>query len=116
MRAGLYQLVIEQGATLDLAFQYTDSDGHPVDLTGMTLRCMGRARYDSASTLFDWDTAGGEIVITDAVNGRFQFDVPATETASLDFSDGVYDVELVDGADVQRLLMGQVILSLEATR
>lgn len=116
MRAGEYKLTIEQGVTLDLELQYTNDDGTPVDISGMTLRCQGRGRYESTSTLFDWSTTGGEIVIKDAVNGRFAFDVTATETAALDFNRGVYDLELVDGATVERLLKGSVVLDLEVTR
>lgn len=116
MKAAEYGLEIEQGATLDLDLQYTDSNGVGIDITGMTLRCMGRLKYDSAATLFDWDTAGGEIPLVDAATGRFKFDVSATVTAALDFDIGVYDLELVNGAIVERLLMGVVKLSKEVTR
>jgi hypothetical protein len=116
MRAAQYDLVVEQGATFDLELQYTDNAGQPVDITGMVVRMQGREKIDSTTTLFDWNTPGGTIVLSDPSNGIFKFNVSAAATATLVFDWGYYDLELVDGAVVRRLLEGLVTLAREITR
>lgn len=116
-RAAYYNLTIEQGSTFDDEYQYVDDDGNPVDITGYTVRMQGRLSVESSATVLDWDTAGGEITLSDPSNGKFKFAADPTTTGALDFTRGVYDLEIESpGGVVRRLLEGELILAKQVTR
>ena len=114
MLAGLLDITIEQGATFDLAFVYEDGSGNPIDMTGMTARMQLRRQYNSPDALFELTTENGRIAI-DVPTGTITLNILAIETAILSGS-GVYDLELVNGAVVNRLLEGSYSICLEATK
>ena len=114
MAAGNYSFTIEQGATFARTIIWTDAAGDPIDLTGYTARMSGRAAYSSGGTIFSLTSPGGGIVITGA-SGRLDITIDAATTAALP-TGGVYDLELVNGAVVTRLLQGSFSLSAEVTR
>jgi len=89
--------------------------GRIVDLTGFTARMQARLSTFDDATLFDLTTENGGITI-DGVNGLVTCSLTASESSLLDFSEGVYDLEIVSGSDVERLLQGKVKLSREVTK
>lgn len=108
---------IYQGATWELDVTHLDSD----ESTSVPASSVSEARLQvretvgSATTLLDIDSAAkGGITVKD---GLIEVRVNDSITSALDFSEGVYDleVEYSDGA-VSRLLMGRVTLSKEVTR
>lgn len=112
----IHDVTIRQGANFYLSVTLEDESEQVIDLTGATARMQGRLRVGASSTLFDWDTAGGEIVV-DGDAGSVTIDVDAATTAALDFDTGQYDLELVESdGHVTRLLQGVVTLSREVTR
>ncbi len=117
MTAGRLNLVIEQGATFALALTVDDS-GTPRDLTGNTMRMSIRETIDDTDPLLSLTTENGRITILDQGDypGAFTISLAATDTDDLDFTSGVYDLEVVDGVNVERLLQGKVKLSPEVTR
>ena len=61
-------------------------------------------------------TSPGDIVITTAP-AEIEITIDAATTAALDFDEGVYDLELVDGSgNVTRLVEGNVTFIKEVTR
>lgn len=118
MAAGKLNLKIEQGATFRQSLQWKTGDpATSVNLTGYQARMQIRSDVTSAVVLADMTTANGRILITDAVNGKFDLYLTAVETAALSFESGVYDLELVAPDNtVTRLLAGSVVLSPEVTR
>lgn len=110
-------LTIEQGATFSFAVTWFASDGvTPRDLTGYTARMQVRDSYDAVSFHVELTTENGRIAITPA-EGKVALTISATDTAALDFSAGVYDLELVDVSGVvTRLMEGGVAFSPEVTR
>jgi hypothetical protein len=122
MAAGRYDFIIEQGATFGpKQFQYKDSNGDPIDITGYTVRAKIKKRASDPQELLDFTCT-----IQDAVNGIFNISLTATQTATLPtaFSNVaeknllqcVYDIELVTGSVVIRLVEGIVSISPEVTR
>lgn len=114
MLAGRYALTIEQGATFTLAMFYQDDAGAAVDLTGYTARMQLRSSVDAAQAAIELTTQNGRIVI-DGARGQIMLNIAAADTAGLTGS-GVYDLELVQGAAVQRVLEGAYQVNPEVTR
>ena len=113
MAAGQLNILIEQGATFSKSLTIYSSGTTPLNLTGKTLRGVVRYRLQDASpaltftfTLGNQSTNPGTVTMTAA----------ATLTDALTQSKGVYDVELVDGATITRLLEGDVFISLSVSR
>lgn len=131
MAAGLYNFIIEQGATLEKTIQYTDSEGNPVDLTGYSARMQfrdapkGTTLYASLSTSLTADGSGItftpeiEDVVQPITSGSIGIVMSAASSSLLSFDQAYYDLELVTNEGgvevVQRLLQGKVKLSKEVT-
>lgn len=105
MTAGTWDLRIEQGATLTQTYTVTD-DGWT--WTGWTARAQIRTTPFGELLL---DLTGYLTVVDNAV----QLSVPAAITGTLTRS-GVWDLEMVNGDTVLRLLQGRAIVSLEVTQ
>lgn len=121
MPAGKYSLLIEQGATLDLSLTYKDASNAPIDLTGYSGRMMIRSDYADASptTYFSLSSslaADGTGLTFGGVSGTIGIYISAVSTSAASFDTAYYDLEIVSGSDVTRLLEGTVKLSKEVTR
>ena len=92
------------------------TDGVVVDITGATIDAQGRVTRDAAAALWDVDTTGGGIVITDAVNGAFTINVTDTVSAGVT-SDHYYDVLITYASGLkERILEGFITLRPAVTR
>lgn len=114
MLAGLLDIEIEQGATFNLVFLYQDENGAAINLTGMTARMQLRRTYNSPTALISLTTENSRITI-DALLGKITLNIDAVTTATLTGS-GVYDLELVNGSNVSRILEGSYKICAEATK
>ena len=104
---------IAQGATASLNLTWTVG-GTPVDLTGYTARCTVKDTYGGTAWL-TLTSAGGAIVLGGAA-GTIVVTATATQTAALAApANGVFDVELVSGTTVRRLVAGSVTVTPEVT-
>lgn len=113
--AALYNITIEKGATFRKTFVWRDSDGELVDLTSYTARMQIRRTISSATAEVSLTSSSG-IVLGGAL-GTAQVTIEATETADLEFTSGVYDLEFEDsGGFVTRLVEGSVQVKPEVTR
>ena len=128
MAAGKYSFVIEQGSTTNFEIQYKDSSNNPVDLTGYSGRMMIRSAYadnnpttyvtllnslDPDGTGLNFYGSAGTMPLTSGSIGIF---ISAASSSALTFTEAVYDLEIVSGSVVTRLLEGKVKLSKEVTR
>lgn len=113
--ADRHNIRIDVGSTFYLFLTWLDSNGDPVDLSGYTARMQARAAIDSASTIFSATTENGYIVLGGAL-GTISVTIPAAVTEEITESSGVYDLELVNGSVVTRIIEGIVIFSAEVTR
>lgn len=108
-------ILIYQGANFRKQFVWTikdvDTDDRvPVNLTGAEISAQVRRRY-SSPILADLTP---HIIITNAVGGTFEISMSAMDTESLNFDQGVFQLEVKFPDDVVvRLLEGFVELSRE---
>ncbi len=126
MAAGKYSFIIEQGATLNFQVDWTDGNGDPVDLTGYHARMQVRPSVESSQILLnlsssmDMDGTGlnlsGSNGISPLASGSIGVIVSAASSSLLNFTEAVYDLELVNTNEVVRLLEGKVKLSKNVTR
>lgn len=123
MAAVTYNIAMEQGATYEQDFIWTDTNDQPYNLTGYAARMQIRPTIDSNQVLDSYTTANGRITVSS--NGTIKLLVPATVTAGYtnwptlaagQSAVAVYDLELESGGVVTRLLKGKITLDFEVTR
>jgi hypothetical protein len=117
MTPGSLDLVILQGSTFKRIIRLTDATPAAIDLTGCTARMHIRQTISDTETLIELTEANGRATITDEAGGEITLLIEDEDTAALDFTKGVYDLEIEywDGT-VDRVLEGKVKLSKEVTR
>lgn len=115
MKPGTYDFTIYQGATFGRVLTWKDENDVAVNLTGYTARMMIRESVDASSAFITLTTENGGITLGGAA-GTITLSISATATAAITQSQGVYDLELVVGSIVTRLLEGSVAISKEVTR
>jgi len=127
MAAGKYNFVIEQGATLDFQIEYKDASGTPIDLTNyegrMSIKsAIGGTEYINLSSSLGPCGTGlnfsGSNSINPPTSGSIGIYISAASSSTLDFNEGVYDLELYSGSSCEyviRLIEGKVKLSKEIT-
>ena len=107
LAAGDHDLRIEQGATFVQTYTVDEPD---FTWAGWSARSQIRSGYaDSGELLLDltpYLTVTGPAV---------RLSIPASQTQTLN-RNGVWDLEMVNGSTVVRLLQGKAIVSLEVTR
>lgn len=88
----------------------------PIDLSGYTARMHIRAAQAATATLLELTTENSRIALDNTLK-TITLTLTATVTAAIDWTAGVYDLELVSaGGVVTRLLEGAVSVSEEVTR
>jgi len=126
MAAGRYTFIIEQGATLDFELQYKNATGSAIDLSSYSGRMQIRPDaasstvYLTLSSSLQADGSGlnfsGSNGATPPTSGSIGVFISAVSSSLLSFDTAYYDIEIVSGSYVTRLLEGQVKLSKEITR
>ena len=124
MASGKYSFVIEQGATVDFEVQYKDSSNAPVDLAEYHARMQIRSDYGGSlianlSSSLDSDGTGlnlsGSNGSTPVASGSIGVFISAASSSNFTFTEARYDLEIVSGSIVTRLLEGKVRLSKNVT-
>jgi hypothetical protein len=124
MSAGTFNFAAEQGATFNPVLTYKDSSGSLVNLTGYTARMQVRENFQAPRVLIDMTTENGGITLGGSA-GTLALLVTATVMASLHVPNTgssppvatfYYDLELVNGSLVTRLMQGQFKVTGEVTR
>lgn len=106
---------LDQGSTFTQTLVYKDSEGNPVDLTSYTARSKARASLES--NVIIWNLTNGNGITLGGATGEITLTISAADTA--DYEPGavyVYDLELINGTTITRLIQGQVTVSGEVTR
>lgn len=126
MAAGRYSFVIEQGATTDFEIVWRDGDGNRVDLTNYQARMQIRSGFGSDSTLYaslssslDSDGTGLNFSGSNGTNplssGSIGVFISAASSSAFNFNEAKYDLEVVSGSYVTRLIEGKIKLNKEVT-
>jgi hypothetical protein len=115
MKPGELDLEIIQGSTYRQSFRW-EVNGDPVDLTDWAARMQVRRKLKDTKVLIELTTENGGIEF-EPTEGRFNLYLSAEDTAALNFTTAVYDIEFIaPNGDVCRLMQGVVELSKEVTR
>ena len=113
MTAGKYNMLIEQGATFSLPITWRDSALTPVDNSAYTARAKIRKTPLGPEVLV-FTTENGRITLGGA-DGVITLAMPADETEDLIAGEYVYDLEMVNGGSVTRLIEGRCTIRQEVT-
>lgn len=101
-----YTILIYKGVTYSRTFEYTNSDGTPINLTGKSLSIKFKDTFPAQLELFtngSPSTLGSTFLVTDAVNGKFRLQLTDDETAVAKVGQGKWWIELYSGSDVDLL-------------
>jgi hypothetical protein len=127
MAAGNYSFTIEQGVTVDFEVQYTDNNNVPIDLTGYSGRMQLKSGFANdtpttyatlSSSLYPDGTGlnfSGSSGNTPPTSGSIGIYISAASSSAFTFVKAKYDLEIVSGSTVVRLLEGSATLSKEVT-
>jgi len=110
--ASEYDIAIDQGATYRLRLTYNDPNGSPINLTGMSARMDIRTNIGGTLILALRSPSSG--ITLGGAAGTIDIELTADQTALLT-KNAVYDLELVNGSEVTRIVQGSVTLDFEVT-
>ena len=123
MAAGKYNFLVEQGSQHEVTFRYKLSDGSYQNLDNYRVRMSVKNHLTDTDFVYQASTSSTDdaghsqhfSIVTpqsDAENrGKFVLTIPTSVTTDFDFNQGVYDLELVEGEVVTRLLEGKFRVS-----
>jgi hypothetical protein len=114
MVPGKYNMLCPQGATFTKQLTYSIDDV-PVNLTGYTARMQVRETHASAIVIVELTTENSLISLGGSL-GTINLTIPATTTEDFLAKDYVYDLELVSGGNVYRIIEGKFTVTPEVTR
>jgi len=117
MAAGKYNFLVEQGSQHVLTFTYSDDASVGYDLSSMSIRMAVKDHISDTSYVY---TATSDLTIDPTFllhfaildqsaefRGKFKLTIPSAVTDTFDFNQGVYDLEILEGEEVTRLLEGK---------
>jgi len=110
---GALDLDMYQGATWEYTLTWK-LNGAPVDLSAYSARMMARSSYAAASAVLSLTNGSG--ITLGGTAGTIVLAASAVTTAGVAAAQYVYDLELVSGGTVTRLVEGYLNVSPEATR
>lgn len=114
MVPGKYNMVCPQGATFTKQLTYTIDDV-PVNLTGYTARMQVRDTHSSTAIVVELTTENTRISLGGSL-GTIMLTIPASVTTDIAAKEYVYDLELVSGTNVYRIVEGKFLVTPEVTR
>lgn len=113
--AGRYDLICDQGSTLQRTFLYLDGNQNPIDNTGWLVRMQVRPKFRVDLVYLDLSTVTGEIVLGGA-DGRIEVTADAGLMENIKQGNHVYDLEVVTATQVFKIVRGNFIVRPEVTR
>lgn len=121
MSATIVDLTIEQGATYNLGFTWSQDDngqpGEPMDLTGSVIRMQIRRTQQSPVLVEALSTGPSPMITHGGTTGHIQVKIPPEATNLLTSKTARYDLEVVlPGTDVYRVIEGTVTVSPNITQ
>tara|TARA_S200002703_G_scaffold26470_2_gene22734 strand:+ start:543 stop:887 length:345 start_codon:yes stop_codon:yes gene_type:complete len=114
MAYGIYDFEVEQGETFGLDITFTDEEGTLRQLANYEARIDIRTFRGAATATDTWNT-GEEITVHDTAP-NLRLTVPASKTAGYATGSYDYDLEVELAGVVEKLLVGKVMITGEATR
>jgi hypothetical protein len=113
--AGRYDIICDQGSTLERTFVYRDASKNPINNSGWSARMQVRASFKSDAAVLDLSTDNGGIVLGGA-NGEIYVVASASAMAQLKAGNMVYDIELITPTTVMKPVRGNFTVRPEVTQ
>lgn len=113
--AGTYDIEAFQGDTFTLPIVWRDENKDLVDLTGYTARMQLRQTVDAEDFTIELTTENGGITLGGTA-GTIDLTISAEDMAAIDAGSYKYDLEMVVGESVTKLLRGKFKVIAEVTR
>lgn len=113
MLAGTYNIVCEQGATFEREITVVNADNTVPDYNSSTARMQVRPTVESSTIIISLTTENGRIALLD---NKITLFITADDTTLLAQGTYKYDLEIVTGTEVTRLVQGDFKVSPEVTR
>jgi len=107
-----YNPAAQQGATWTRLITWTDANGSPINLTGYTARMMLKRGYKDSAAALSLNNAAG--IVLGGSAGTIAITITAAQAALLEGA-YVYDLEVVNGAVVTRLMEGVITFTPEVS-
>jgi hypothetical protein len=114
MIPGKYNFICPQGSTFFKQLTWTISD-NPVNLDTYTARMQVREKYSSKIAIIDITTENGGITLG-GEEGTIDLYIDFEKTQTIVPKTYVYDLEMVSGSEVVRIIEGQFIVTPEVTK
>ncbi len=116
MAAGVYNLLIQQGATFVKKLRWTDSAGTPKDLTGWKAKLHIRYNTEDVDPpIINLTTENGGLTLNSY--GTVIIKISETVTKGITWDDAVYDLFVIQpSGQTDKLLQGTVQVALAVTR
>jgi hypothetical protein len=112
--AGIYNFVMDQGSTFTLQMVYQNGAGTPINLTNYTAKMQLRLKYGDPVAALTLTTENGGITIN-GPTGTINILATDEQTLALDPVFYVYDLDIITGGTIERLIMGQITVRPEVT-
>jgi hypothetical protein len=113
--SNVYDILVDQGATLNRALFLKDPAKKPLELAGYTARMHIRDSTDSTN-IIEILTTENEQIIIDELDGRVDILLTPAETEALASEKYVYDLELESPeGDVTKIISGKLTVRSEIT-
>jgi len=114
MSAGNYDFEIEKGSTHTLNLSYKDSNDAVINLSSgysARMKIKDSPNGEVYASTESADSPKNTITITLGSSGNnIVVSIPATATSTFDFDSAMYDLELVSGSNVDRIIEGRIKL------
>lgn len=108
MSAGVYNFIIEEGATFEKTFTWTEANANssPIPIVDSTIEL----EVKNKSNIDVYSTTSGHITIDPANNGKFTIKLPLEEVNMLTFDKARYElfITLPNGGNTKNLLEGVI--------
>lgn len=113
--AGTYNIETFQGDTFSLSLVWRDENRDLIDLTGYTAAMQVRETVDATDYLLELTTENGGITLGGTA-GTIELTVSADDMEAIEAGSYKYDLEMIVGETVRKLLRGKFKVVAEVTR
>jgi hypothetical protein len=115
MALSTYDISADQGSDLDTLITYTNDSAVLVNLTGFSARMQVRNFAGSSASWLNLTSSSG--ITLGGAAGTIRIVVSAAAISAVPAGNYVYDIELVDTAQVVlKILSGEFVVNAEVTR
>ena len=119
MPAVNYNFIIEQGSDFEINFQYNDENNNPVDLSNSQNSCVVLQMIPNsgvdATTSFSTTAQASDYSLIGSDKGLITLQLDNSLTKLYSFDNAVYDLDLIQGTKVTRLVSGAITIQKRQT-